>query len=99
MRRGLSICVISLCAVGWGCLGEESSAPPALDPVILHAVVDRAQATTGDLIHFEVRSSWDPGFVVEVELPELPLDQLPLVDAMHGEPVLEDGRYEQVWSY
>lgn len=98
MRSGLPFFAFAVCAAGWGCNSEEASAPIESDPVILHTLVDRTQATTGDLIHFEVRSSWDPTFDVQVELPQLP-DGLPLVDEVHSEPVLEDGRYEQVWSY
>ena len=98
MRGGLPFLGLAVLTAGWGCSGEQALAPIVLDPVILLASADRTQATTGDLIHFEVRSSWDPTFDVQVELPELP-DGLPLVDAVHGEPVLEDGRYEQVWSY
>ena len=87
-----------------GCTADKRGPPSAALPAIgcglsaltLHSIT---LAQTGDLIHFEVRASWDPAFDVQVELPALPVDKLPLVDAVLGEPMLEDGRYEQVWSY
>ncbi len=68
-------------------------------PVVVIAAVDRARATTGDLVRFSVEVSRDPAYVAEMAGLELDLAGFPLLEVGRDEPRKRRGRIiETHWA-
>lgn len=68
-------------------------------PVVVIAAVDRARATTGDLVRFSVEVSRDPAYVAELAGLELDLAGFPLLEVGRDEPRKRRGRIiETHWA-
>ncbi len=81
-------CILAACAD----TARVDSSAEARPPVQLTASVDKAKATTGDLIRYEVTLDNDPG--IQVDLPDVfsKIQGFKVVDIAHEGPVERDGR-------
>jgi hypothetical protein len=69
--------------------------PPLLQepqPVVASARVDKAVATTGDLITYTVVIEHDPGFEIELPEPGADIAGLRIIDVGRDEPTERDGK-------
>jgi hypothetical protein len=76
---------------------EEAPATPAERfPVETRATVDRAIATTGDIINYRVTVNYDAGYDVEIPEPGAEIAGFRIIDVGREEPrPLRDGRIEE----
>jgi hypothetical protein len=76
---------------------EEAPAIPAeQSPVETRATVDRAIATTGDIINYRVTVNYDGGYEVEIPEPGAEIAGFRIIDVGREEPrALRDGRIEE----
>ena len=105
MRRGLPLggCALLVAALlAAGCRHPEAktgdAAQDAKPPVAASATVDRAVATTGDLITYRVTVEHDPGYQVDLPEPGADIAGFRIVDLGRDKPKTVDGRVvEQRW--
>jgi hypothetical protein len=98
-RIWLALAAVSLAA----CSSPEPKAPDSAEPpppfsVEARAAVDRAVATTGDLITYSVTVERDPAFEVEIPEAGAEIAGFRIVDVGRDEPREENGRLvERRW--
>jgi hypothetical protein len=97
IQHGCVLLAWALFALGLGCAkgpGLVESDEPR-DPVEVEAMVDRAVATTGDLLTYRIRVDSDPTW--EVEIPEAGADiaSFRIVDVGQEDPVEKGGRVQR----
>jgi hypothetical protein len=106
VRRGLALggCALLVAALlAAGCRHPEAkagdaAAATAKPPVEASATVDRAVATTGDLITYRVTVEHDPGYQVDLPEPGADIAGFRIVDLGRDKPKTVDGRVvEQRW--
>ena len=85
--------VLALLLVGLACRSTEVSVSDApVDVVEATAFVDRAIATTGDILTFTVRVEYDSEYEVEISEAGAEIDGFRVIDAGRQEPVSKRGR-------
>ena len=87
-------CLVAALLLLAGCAAEQAQSPPAepKPPVEARAAVDRAVATTGDLITYRVTVEHDAGYEVEVPEPGAEIAGFRIVDVGREEPKERAGR-------
>ena len=105
--QAVLVALAVLLALALGGCAEQGAAPGAEDaaaataskaPVEARARVDRAVATTGDVITYSVTLDYDPSYAVELPDPGAEIAGFRIVDIGRAEPVTANGRtVEERW--
>ena len=94
LERALWASLLAALAAFWGC--GEAAAPvdeaEERPPVEVATAVDRAVATTGDLITYRITVDHDPSYEVEIPEPGSEIAGFRIVDIGDEEPREERGR-------
>lgn len=96
-RRALLTGVLLL--VGCERTPEVLTSEVSRAPVEVHAAVDRAVATTGDLITFRVTVDYDPAWEVLIPEPGSEIAEFRIVDIGRDEPLESLGRVADTRTY
>lgn len=93
-RRWRSVLLLTVAVLGVHCARNSAmvESDVSREPVEVQAMVDRAVATTGDLITYSVRVDTDPAYEVEIPEAGAEIAGFRIVDVGQEEPLEKGGR-------